>query len=219
MKTILCYGDSNTWGADPATGARFDRRTRWPGVLRGLLNEGTAAGDPAFWVVEEGLCGRTSCRDDPVEGDLNGLSQIGPILETHKPLDLVIVFLGTNDLKVRFAPTSQDVARGAQRVAEAALKSGTGPEGTAPRVLLIAPPPVGRLSYFREMFAGCEEISRRMGGRFKQYATELGCAFLDAGSVIASSETDGIHFDADQHRLLAVAVAAEVRRMFPEANR
>lgn len=214
MRTILCYGDSNTWGADPVSGGRFDRRTRWPGALRGFLNEGRPRGDPAYWIIEEGLCGRTTCRDDPVEGPRNGLTQIQPILESHKPLDLVIVMLGTNDLKVRFAPTAQDIARGAQRVVQAALASGTGPDGTAPKALMVAPPPVARLSYFREMFAGSEEISARLGARFRQYAAEIGVAFLDAGTVISSSDADGIHFEADQHRLLARAVAAEVLNLF-----
>jgi lysophospholipase L1-like esterase len=210
MKTILCYGDSNTWGADPATGGRFDRFTRWPGVLRQILNAGSPAGDPDYWIVEEGLCGRTTCRDDPLEGDRNGLRQFLPILESHQPLDLVVVMLGTNDLKVRFAPTPQDAARGAQLVAAAALASGAGPAGAPPKVLMIAPPPTGKLTYFREMFAGSGEISAKMGARYRQYAAELGCAFLDAGEIIVSSDLDGIHFEAPEHRKLGEAVAARV---------
>lgn len=213
MKTILCYGDSNTWGADPATGNRFDRFTRWSGVLREILNRNSPAGAPDYWIIEEGLCGRTTCRDDPIEPDRNGLVQIRPILESHKPVDLVVILLGTNDLKVRFAPTAQDVARGAQRVGEVVAKSEAGPEGTAPKILMVAPPPVGKLSYFREMFTGAEEVSQRMAGRFRQYAAELGCAYLNAGSIIVSSEADGIHFDAGEHRKLAEAVAAEVLKI------
>jgi lysophospholipase L1-like esterase len=163
--------------------------------------------------VEEGLCGRSTCRDDPVEGDRNGLKQLLPILESHKPLDLVVVMLGTNDLKVRFSPTAQDVARGAQRVAAAALGSGTGPDGAAPKVLMIAPPPTAKLTYFRESFAGSGELSRRMGARFRQYAAEIGCEFLDAGEIIVSSDLDGIHLEAPEHRKLGEAVAARIRAM------
>jgi lysophospholipase L1-like esterase len=216
MKTILCYGDSNTWGADPVSGGRFDRFTRWPGVLRELLNLETPSGDPRYWIVEEGLCGRTTCRDDPVEGDRNGLAQVAPILETHKPLDLVIVMLGTNDLKVRFAPVAQDVARGAQRVGETALKSAVGPNGETPKLLLIAPPPIARLSYFKEMFAGAQEISRHLGARYRQYAAELGCSFIDAGAIISSSDADGIHLEAGEHRKLAQAVMTEIKKIFGE---
>jgi lysophospholipase L1-like esterase len=73
MKTILCYGDSNTWGYIPLSGERHDHQTRWPMVLWRLLTNGTDWEDPPYWVVEEGLNGRTSCREDPVEGDRNGL--------------------------------------------------------------------------------------------------------------------------------------------------
>ncbi len=213
MKTILCYGDSNTWGADPATGGRFDRFTRWPGVMRQTLNADSPAGDPEYWIIEEGLCGRTTCRDDPIEGNRNGLAQLPGIIESHKPLDLVIVFLGVNDLKVRFSPTAQDIARGAQRVAAAALSSGTGEGGSAPKVLMIAPAPVARLSYFREVFAGSQEISQRLAARFRQYAAEIGCAFMDSGSIVVSSDLDGIHLDAGEHRKLGEAVAEKVREM------
>jgi len=213
MQTILCYGDSNTWGADPATGARLDRDSRWPAVLRRLLNADAPPEDPAFWIVEEGLCGRTTCREDPVEGDRNGLRQLLPILESHQPLDAVIVMLGTNDLKIRFAPTEYDVARGAQRVARAALESRTGPDGGAPRVLLVCPPPTARLTYFRPMFDGAGEISAKMAGRYRQFAAEIGVDFLDAGAFIRSSDLDGIHLEAPEHRKLAAAIAEKVRSM------
>ncbi|MFA6504732.1 MAG: SGNH/GDSL hydrolase family protein [Treponemataceae bacterium] len=213
MKTILCYGDSNTWGADPATGGRFDRFTRWAGVMRGILNADCPPSDPEYWVVEEGQNGRTTCRDDPVEPGRNGLAYIQTILESHKPLDLVIVFLGTNDLKVRFAPTAQDIARGAQRVVAAAQNSGTGIDGKAPKTLMIVPAPVARLSYFKETFAGSEEISKKLAARYRQYAAEIGSEFLDAGSVIVSSDLDGIHLDRDQHKKLGEAIAEKVKTM------
>ena len=213
MKTILCFGDSNTWGADPATGGRFGIHERWPGVLRDLLNQYAPPDAPDYWIVEEGLSGRTTCRDDPVEGDRNGLSQFLAIAESHKPLDLVVIQLGTNDLKVRFAPTAQDIARGAQRVAKAAMNPVIGRDGRAPSVLLIAPPPVARLSYFKEMFAGSGEISLKLAARYRQFADEIGCAFLDAGSAVSSSDLDGIHLEASEHAKLAEAVARRVKEL------
>jgi lysophospholipase L1-like esterase len=213
MKTILCYGDSNTWGADPAGGGRFGIHERWPGVLRDILNQYAPADAPDYWIDEEGLNGRTTSRDDPVEGDRNGLSQFPAIAESHKPLDLVVILLGTNDLKVRFAPTAQDIARGAQRVAKAAMNGDLGRDGRAPAVLLIAPAPVARLSYFKEMFAGSEDISVKLAARYRQFADEIGCAFLDAGSVIASSDLDGIHLEAAEHAKLAEAVARKVKEL------
>lgn len=213
MKTILCYGDSNTWGADPATGGRFDRFTRWPGVLRELLNVDSPPGNPEYWIVEEGLCGRTTCREDPVEGDKNGLRQLLPILESHKPLDLVIVMLGTNDLKLRFVPTESDIARGAQNVAKAALGSGTGRDGAAPKVLMVCPPPTAKLTYFKSMFGDCGELSEKLAGRCRQFAAELGVDYLNAGDHMRSSDLDGIHFEASEHRKLAEAIARRVHAM------
>src|SRR5260221_11679343 len=109
MRSILCYGDSNTWGA--ATVARPDNRyapnERWPGVLR------TALG--ADWlVIEEGLGGRTTVSDDPVEWnpDKNGARLLPVCLHTHKPLDVVAIMLGTNDLKDRFHKSPWEVAQG-----------------------------------------------------------------------------------------------------------
>jgi lysophospholipase L1-like esterase len=142
MKTILCYGDSNTWGFDPRTQGRYDHKTRWPMVLEEILNKNTPPDDPAWWVVEEGLNGRTSCREDPMEGDMNGLRQLPPILASHKPIDIAAVMLGTNDLKPRFNPSPFDIARGVQNVLIAIQKSDW-KAGSIPRYLQRL-----RLSYF-----------------------------------------------------------------------
>jgi lysophospholipase L1-like esterase len=213
MKTIVCYGDSNTWGADPATGGRFDHRTRWTGRLKELLNRGADPENPAYWIVEEGLNGRTTCREDPIEGDKNGLRQLLPILQSHAPLDLVIIMLGTNDLKIRFNPTGYDIARGAQLVAKAAQRSEAFPPGAEPRVLMICPPPTARLSYFKPIFGDCGEISRQLAPRYRQFAKEIGANFLDAGEYIRSSDLDGIHLEASEHAKLAEVVAQKVREI------
>lgn len=206
MKTILCYGDSNTWGYDPATGERFPPDVRWPGVLRQTLGEG-------YWVVEEGLGGRTTVWDDPIEGYKNGKEYLIPCLETHRPLDLVTIMLGTNDLKKRFSLSAFDIAEGAGVLVRIVQKSEAGPAGGAPKVLLIAPPPTARLTEFAEIFEGSEEKSRRFGEHYRRVAGECGCPFLDAGQVIVSSDLDGIHFEAEEHRKLGEAVAARVREL------
>jgi len=104
VKRVLCYGDSNTWGYDPATRRRFAPDFRWTGVLANRLG-------PDHLVIEEGLNGRTTRWDDPIEPGRNGLALLRPCLDTHEPLDLVIVMLGTNDLKRRFNVTASDIAR------------------------------------------------------------------------------------------------------------
>ena len=205
-KTILCYGDSNTWGYDPATQDRFDRHTRWAGVLRDMLGDG-------YWIIEEGLNGRTTVWDDPIEGYKNGHTYLIPCLETHRPIDLVVLMLGTNDLKVRFSVPPSDIAKGAGVLVNAVQKSDTGRGEKAPPVLLLAPPVVVRLTEFKEMFEGAEAKSKKFSHYFAQIAKEYGCYFLDTAQVIRSSRLDGIHFEAAEHRKLGEAVAAKVREI------
>lgn len=203
----MCYGDSNTWGSDPETGERFGPDVRWPGVLRHELGDG-------YWVIEEGLSGRTTVRDDPIEGvHKNGRTYLRACLESHKPLDLVAIMLGTNDLKERFGASASDIAQGAASLAEEILYSGCGPENGAPEVLLISPPPVGKLTDMAEMFEGAEEKSARFAGHYQRFAEQSGCGFLDAGAVIASSDVDGIHLEADEHRKLGEVVAASIGKV------
>jgi lysophospholipase L1-like esterase len=177
-------------------------------ALKSILNRGCPPESPAWWVDEEGLCGRTSCREDPVEGDMNGLRQIVPVLESHRPLDVVALMLGTNDLKIRYSPCPGDIARGVGRVVRAIQDSRTGPENTAPRVLMICPPPTVRSPVFESIFGDSVELSRRLPPFYRQFAGETGAVFLDAGTVVHSSAVDGIHLDPEEHRKLAEAVAA-----------
>lgn len=202
MKTILCYGDSNTWGFDPSSGGRYPPEVRWTGVLRRELGEG-------YTVIEEGLNGRTTVWDDPVQGvHRNGSTYLLPCLESHMPLDLVILMLGTNDLKTRFSVPALDIANSAGRLVEIIQRSGTGPNGSSPAVLLVAPPPTGKLSGYAEMFSGEAEKSRKFGRYYRQVAEQYGCYFLDAGEYVVSSDLDGIHFEPEGHLSLGRAAAA-----------
>jgi len=204
MKTILCYGDSNTHGSNPA-GGRFGPHQRWPGVLRDTLGAD-------YWLVEEGLGGRTSVWPDAIEGEhKSGKTHLPVVLESHQPIDLFIILLGTNDLKMRFSLPAQDVARGVGLLAGMVQRSTAGPQGSAPKVLLIAPPPFAPLTGFSEMFHGGEEKSRQLSGFYCEMAGLLNCDFLDAGEVIVSSPIDGIHWEASQHARLGQAMAAKVR--------
>jgi lysophospholipase L1-like esterase len=215
MKTILCYGDSNTWGFNPRTQDRYDHKTRWPMVLKDILNKGATADDPLWWVVEEGQNGRTSCREDPVEGDRNGLRQLIPILECHKPIDVVAVMLGTNDLKPRFSPLAYDIARGVQRIAQAIQNSQTGPDNTAPKVLMICPPPTLDSPVFKHTFGNEHiELSKKLPPLYRALAADCGAVFLDAGKHIKTSDADGIHLESEDHRKLAQAVAEAAAALF-----
>src|SRR5215207_1407951 len=203
MRTILSYGDSNTWGYEPATGKRFPEDMRWPGVLARELGSG-------FRVIEEALNGRATVRDDPVEEYKNGKDYLMPCLESHTPVDLVILALGINDLKARFFATASDAADGAGVLVSIVQQSGTGPEGGSPAVLLVAPPPVGLLTELDLMFAGAEEKSKRFSRQYHRVAEKYVCELLDAGEVVRPSDRDGIHLEAEEHRKLGEAIGALV---------
>lgn len=206
MKTILCYGDSNTWGYNPATGERFSRDERWTGIFRQELGND-------YLVIEEGLNGRTTVWDDPIEGYKNGKEYLIPCLATHRPLDLVVIMLGTNDLKKRFSLSAYDVANGAGTLVDVVHKSAAGPDGGSPNVLLMVPPPVANLTEFAEMFEGAEAKSKRFAEHYRRVAEEYNCKFFDTAQAIVSSNLDGIHFELSEHRKLGKAVADHVRRI------
>lgn len=205
MKTILCYGDSNTWGAVPGGhDERYPRDIRWTGILQTLLQD-------EFYVVEEGLNGRTTVLDDPVEEGRNGKRYLLPCLRTHMPVDLVILMLGTNDLKKRFSFTPYDVARGVASLIQIIYASVTGPAGQPPRVIVACPAPFADLGEDPGEFEDGVEKSRRLAAYYAARAKEYDCAFLDAGQYIHSSRVDGIHLEADQHDILAEVMARVVR--------
>jgi lysophospholipase L1-like esterase len=210
MKTVLCYGDSNTFGA--ATVPRPDKRyapdERWPGVLRAALGSG-------WMVVEEGLGGRTTVSDDPVEGiDKNGRTYLLPCLRSHRPLDVVTIMLGTNDLKARFNKSAWEIAAGAGVLIDIVKTALVGRNDGVPQILLICPPPfASKLPSHADMFAGAIPKSKEMAPHFKRIAGEKGVHFLDAGKHIKSSKVDGFHLDPDAHAVLGKAVAAAVLKM------
>jgi lysophospholipase L1-like esterase len=207
----MCYGDSNTHGTMPmpdlGSMGRYDRATRWPGQLAALL--------PDWQVIEEGLPGRTTVHDDPVEGaHRNGLTVLPAILESHRPVDVVILMLGTNDLKQRFSVNALDIALSLERLVLAIRASGCGPGGTAPGVILVAPPPILEVQDLGVMFAGGEAKSQQLGARIAAVARGLGVPFVDAGSLIGVSEIDGIHYDEPAMAALAQAFAQAVTDHF-----
>jgi lysophospholipase L1-like esterase len=210
MINILCYGDSNTWGRKPISDERFPIDVRWAGVLRQQLG-------PAYWVIEEGLNGRTTVWDDPVSEGRSGKEYLVPCLNSHMPLDLVVVLLGSNDLKPKFSLSAYEIARGAATLLEIIEGSGTGPDGDAPQVLLISPPLVRPLDEGNEwsiQFDGAPEKSEQLARYYAAVAQKFGAHFMDAAQVMESSPRDGIHFEAEGHARLGKAVAEMIAEIF-----
>ena len=211
MRTVLAYGDSNTHGTAPMAGAedkgRFGPDVRWTGHARGLLPGGTV-------LIEEGHPGRTTLHDDPIEGaHRNGLTILPAILESHRPIDLVILMLGTNDMKARFSVTAEDVAASLDRLIRAIRAAEAGPDRGAPGILLVCPPPVLETGCLEGMFRGGAAKSAALAPLAERVAVAHSARFLDAGAHIAVSPVDGVHFDADAHATLGRAIGRIVADM------
>lgn len=210
MKTVLCYGDSLTWGSDAASGGRHARQDRWPTVL------GAALG-PEVEVIAEGLGGRTTAYDDHLaDCDRNGARVLPTVLHSHAPIDLVILMLGTNDMKPAIAGTAVAAMQGMRRLVEIVRLNATrdGSE-EPPSVLIVAPPPLCETANpeYAAMFAGGVEQSRMLAGFYSDLADVEGCGFFDAGSVARTSPIDGVHLDAANTRAIGKGLEPVVRMM------
>ena len=151
--------------------------------------------------------------DDPEESHRSGADYLPPCLRSHAPLDLVILALGCNDLKLRFAASPEKIAAGMERLIDIALSEPVGPDGAAPKILIVAPPPLARLSEYAEMFAGADEKARALPAHYRKLAERRGVGFVDAGEFIGASDLDGIHFAAGEHESLGRILAEAVRMM------
>ncbi len=205
-KTIVCFGDSNTHGYNSANMGRFSEKERWTCLLADYLGSG-------YLVREEGLSGRTTSFDDPLFEGLNGFSYIHTCMMTHEPLDLLIIMLGTNDVKERFSATPGNIAKGLERLAAKAIHT---PEAwrNQPNILIIAPPPIEEAYYETEigpeMGKDCAEKSRALSALYQNVAHRLGCHFLDAASIpgVGMYPYDHMHLSLDGHKYLAKNLAS-----------
>jgi lysophospholipase L1-like esterase len=163
-------------------------------------------------VVEEGLPGRTTVFHDPLSAHRRGADYLPPCLASHAPLDAVVIFLGTNDLKARCAAEPSDIAQGIAALARLALVSESGRNGSAPRVLVLGLPRLGGV--LPPDFAGAREKAEALPPFVAQEATAAAVDVLDLSAVITYSEHDGIHLDAEGHSATGAAVARRLVQMF-----
>jgi lysophospholipase L1-like esterase len=210
MPTLLCFGDSNTHGSPPIVTrgayARFGADTRWPRVAAAAL--------PDWTLVEEGLPGRTAQFPDPVMGaHMDGREGLKVALQSHGPIDALTVMLGTNDVKTRFGAWPEKVAAGIAGLLDIAQAPEMQERHGGFRVLVICPPPVLEQGPIAHEFLGARRVALALPPLYRALAAARGCAFLDAGSVIAVSPQDGIHFEPEAHRALGRAVAEAVRAL------
>lgn len=204
-KRILCYGDSNTWGYDAYTDGRFEEEARWTGRLGKVLGD-------EYTVIEEGLCGRTTVFDDPLNEGMSGLSYLYPCMMSHSPLDLLIVMLGTNDCKGRFSLTPRNIACGMKRLLLKAQQIPAWRE--KPHILLIAPGairPECEMSPVGAEMGICAQRSSKLADEYKVIAQEIGVDFIDAGIFVKMNKLDYMHLDQESHCLLAEKINEYVK--------
>lgn len=206
MKTVMCFGDSITWGQDPVTRERHPYEVRWPGALQRALEDSVR-------VIEEALCDRTTIWDDPFVEGRNGKAMLGPLLESHAPVDVLVIMLGTNDLQRHFHQSAAEVAIGVGTLIEMTQRSRCGPAGGAPKLLVVAPHGFGGMAPMERLyFSGKEQDATALGECLRVVADCYGCGFLDASDVVTAG-ADGIHLDAENHGKLAAAVQAKLEAM------
>ena len=234
MKTIVCYGDSNTWGFIPVAGeaepeevsARFPYGVRWPGALSRLLENGPGSGSEkdsekgpgGYLVVEEGLNGRTTAFNDMLGKYRNGAKYIGVCLATNKPIDLLIIMLGSNDTKNYLRQTAASITRGVERLVTIAFASGCGPGGGPPEILIISPARLQDAIMTSRMRLEFDQVSvqksQELAGQYFNLARRYGCYYMNASVYAEASQTDGLHLDKKNHIKLAKAIYTKVLEIF-----
>ena len=215
-KTVLCFGDSNTHGSQAiermGEQRRFDRSTRWPGAMAKALG-------PEVNVIEEGLPGRTTLHNDPIEGDhKNGLTALPILLETHRPIDLVVVMLGTNDLKARFSVSAAEIAKSVGRLVNVIKATPSGPGQTSPDVLIVSPVPIKEVGVLADMFREGIAKSEALAPLLEALAIELDTGFFDAGTIATVSDVDGIHLTAEGQIALGQTMVEVVRKRLARSD-
>ncbi len=199
MKTIVCFGDSNTYGHNPLDGTRYPKDIRWTGRLQQLLGE-------EYAVIEEGCNGRTTVFDDP-EGWKKGLGYLKPCLNSHKPVDIVIMMLGSNDLKTIFHANAIQIALGAERLVQEIYDFADAKQEFRPKVVLVSPPEVGPDICHSPFGYAFDETAVSRSKEFPRYYREVArrnnCIFLNAAEYVKPSDEDSLHLMPEEHKKLA----------------
>lgn len=204
MYNVLCFGDSNTWGFMPGLGTRYPRDIRWPGIVQKNLGDD-------FYIIEEGMNGRTCGHSDIISPQRSGIDYIYPCLVSQKPLDLIIVFLGTNDTKARYHMNAYEVSLGMKNLLHF-IRSHMQWEGIQADILLVAPAPLEDYSVVPngQVDEFSVATSRKLAPFYKAIAEEMGLYFMDAADYATELGVDGIHFTPASHAKMAEAMTAKI---------
>lgn len=193
---ILCFGDSNTYGISPLDGKRLPAHERWPGILAERLGS-------EHLVIEAGQPNRTLVNNPPFNGDKSGVKYLKPYLKAQ-PLDVVIIQLGTNDLKVRFDLTAEQVTQGLESLLLAITEYYQNITIAKPKIIIISPPVVNEVGSYKRVYAGASDKVIRLTINFKAMSDALQCGFIDGNRLISSCISEGVHWPYKEHNKLAI---------------
>lgn len=204
MKKILCYGDSNTFGFNPTDNSRYDENTRWASVLQKILGE-------EYKIVNEGMCDRTGFVNNPKGYMFSGPKHFPKIISKAEDIDLLILWVGSNDLQNQY-----DISMGAvEKGLETLVKLGVEKAKNIiiiPSVILSEKVLAGPFSFqFNETSV---VKSRKVGKIFRTIANVYKCAFFDVNKIVAPSDFDGLHYDENGHKLIAENLAEFIKQKF-----
>lgn len=204
MREILCFGDSNTYGLIPGTTKRYGWGKRWSSIL----DEKMKGYD--YRVAEEGLCGRTTMFADAFRPGRSGIDMLPAILETHRPLKLVVLMLGTNDCKSAYQTTPEKIGAGIERLLDQIKR-----ENENLPVLLISPIHLGEdvERYDREFNEHSVEVSRGLKDVYEKIARKRGIDFLAASDYAEPGQADQEHLTEKGHQQLAEAIFAKIQEI------
>ena len=223
---LLCFGDSNTFGwigSLNGTTRRYPRNIRWTGRLAHQLG-------PQWEVIEEGLGGRT-IRDQFTVGTditlagagLNGKEYLPACLLSHLPLDVVLIMLGSNDMKSALGRSAESIAEGMEELVDLILSKPWASllDYPAPRILIVSPPYIGsrKMELAGARYIGAPEKSRQLGALYADIAARKGIDFFDAAEALISEPAgeahgiDGMHLDETDHLLLATTLFDKLQKM------
>jgi lysophospholipase L1-like esterase len=207
IKKILCYGDSNTFGFRPDNSGRYNRFTRWTGILQNKLGTG-------YSIIEDGSCGRTTVHDDLTRPYKNGKEFLLPSIKFHKPIDLILLMLGTNDLKTVYHPSADKVGSGIEVLLDIIEKNPASNNGSIPGILLISPIHLKDEVWKEELDLAFDaesvKISKQLEDTYRKIAAKHKCHFFSASSVSEASSLDAEHLDDAGHLQLANALYPKV---------
>ena len=212
MKNILCFGDSNTWGYDPSTQRRFSKDIRWTGVLQQLLGS-------KYNIIEEGLNGRTTNVNEKQDHGLgyfrpfrSAMDLLSVLIETNSPLDLIIVMLGTNDLKTNFNQSSEMIAKNMRLVCESIINNDY---FQSKSIILVSPTHINEESpNLLDSFIGTTQASQSFSNSYRKISDDLNLYFVDASESVKTNKIDGLHWDSKQHSDFANSLFNKIKKIY-----